>query len=197
MTSNQIIEELRALRTRWYEAEFEFYKEARTIEDSRRDEWRQDFVTFDELLDRSDVCESSRYRSFIEACDVLGEDKVRYIGIAAAIVAARHHDGVERKKMIEHFELSRKENGKPLSERQVRSVQIRLSKEERQSGYAERATRREGREQELYAETVELRRRVKALEKENGELRERLALIDGGGVAKKGGARKPPRKPAS
>lgn len=177
MSSEQIIQELKDLRVRWYEAEFDFYRAARTIEETRREEWRADFVTFDELLERALGGGECRYRAFVEACDVLGEERVRFIGVAASIIAARHKNAPERQKMIDHFEMSRKENGKPLSMRQAKEVQVRLSKEERSSGYADRAQRREGREQELYEEVVTLRKKIKALERENKELRASLARM--------------------
>lgn len=195
-SAQTIIDELRQLRTKWYEAEFDFYHAAQEIEQNRRSEWRQDFVTFDELLDHADICNSSRYRAFLEACKLLGKEKVLFIGIAAAIAAARHQNASERTKMVEHFEMSRKDNGKPLSERQVKSVQIRLAEEARESGYAQRAAKRAEREQELYKEVLELRKKVRTLMSENASLRERLAKYDGAAASKKGGARKSSSKHA-
>lgn len=194
MSGADILSELKTLRSEWYESEFKFFKAAHVIEETRHDEWRQDYVTFDHLFEQ--VGSPSRYRGFIEACSLFGDERVRLIGVEAGIAAAKRPNKSERAKLIEHFEMSSKEHGKPLSERQIKQVVMRLTNEERESGYSKRTHQRESREQDLYAENVELKKKVKVLERENRELRERLLRYEGGMITKKKTSRKPPSKGA-
>lgn len=189
--TSKLIEELKRLRAAWFESEFEYYRRMHEIELKEEAVWRKDFVTFDALIAQEELDAMGRYRSFVEACGVFGEDRVRVIGVAAAIVAARVSSKPDREKIAAHFETSRRENGKPLSDRQAKQIAERMSSEAKKSGYEKRAEQREMRETSLYEENVELKKRVRLLEKENRELREQLTRASGTSPRRRSEVRRP------
>ena len=200
----EIIAELKSMRDATYEAELRLYGRMKEVEDTMHDVWRADYVTFDALIEEEEIGDSQRYRGYVEAVAVLGLEEIQRIAsVGAAIRAARMKKPEERKKVVDHFVQSRIVNGKPVSDRQAKSVIDRLTTEKRESGYAQQAERRRTREEELSAENVQLKKQIRSLEKENREmraelskLRERFAQPSIAGAAKKGGARKPSPKGA-
>ncbi len=191
-----IIEELKSLALAVHEAEYDLFARAHEIEINEETAWRADYATFDDLIDGVIHRSAKRYRAFVEAVKELGDDKVKFIGVDAALVSIRIRNDGERAKFVEHAERSREENGKPLSPTQAQSARLRLTKEERQSGYAMRDQQRETREEKLYAENVQLKKKVSELKKENSDLRERLGRIEKSAVVGKATSRKPSAKQA-
>lgn len=177
-----LVRELKELRRGLFENEFRYFEQLMRCEEKREAEWRQEAITFDRFLKKFGFTESQRYRSFVAAARKLGKgnvkrglSEIKAVGVSAAIRIAEAKDAspAQVKQLVEHFKTSNEVRGFPISDEGARK-QVERQTGPKPSGYAERKEKEQSREEALYAENVALKKRVKELERENAELRERL-----------------------
>jgi hypothetical protein len=148
-------------------SEQEFMEHLRVGEESEK-MWRPSAATYDRFLKDNHIVDPPRYRNWCRACDLIPVGSIRKIGVHGAIAAARIHDDGARRTAVREMEALRAESGVPMSAQEARHVVSRYQPEK------SRALARVSRVQELEALLRERDREIRALKKENAELRAQL-----------------------
>ena len=171
----QMITTLKHLRTLVTKAETEMFREARKFEIAQKDIWRQFYTTFDAVLEDNNICDSKRYRNFVEADQTLGEETVDTMGGAKpAIEAMKIEDKGRRAKFIEAASERFEKDEVPWSEQEASRQRRNIGGQPpRESSYNRDADRK----RELEEINVTLKKQILALEKQIKERDEVIAQL--------------------
>lgn len=163
---DNFVAEAKRLRTRADIAEQEFM-EFLLKNEGRESMWRGcGFVSFDNVLDTTQICRPSRYRRWKLSRDIVGEGVVSRIGIDGAWRAAEIPDVARREACIKHMVDFVDRNKVPVSAQTAQAIQRKYFIPQKQS----REERRDQTVALLRKEVSELKRENRKLSKENRRL---------------------------
>ncbi len=122
-----LIRELQQLRWAKDAAEWTLLKRCQEVEESG--EWREQFETFDTLLERFCVCAPRRYREFISAERTLGETKAlaKSAGMASVLKAATISKPVLRANFLEAANARAAATGVPWSDQEAKTMRDKIA----------------------------------------------------------------------
>ena len=195
------VSEAKRLRDAAAGAEFDFLAYLMAFE-AQPEVWRngQARVTFADVLEGENLARPMRYGRFVEAVKRFGLERVREIGVDAAIEGAKLTDQKQCDRFVEQAAQASAERGMPYSGQQARALRVTLTEpsevvlpHERKTGRiaeleaenaklrpaVREAEKRQSRVAELEAENAKLRAKVKELEREVRELRMKKGKTSG------------------
>jgi hypothetical protein len=127
--------------------------------------WTEFYGSFDNFLQRHDICQAPRYRNYLRASEQSDIQEVASrIGVPAVLQAAKIADPDRRGKFLEAARTRCEQKGVPWSDQEARLQRFRIGGSlPKDSRWNARAT-----------EQAKMQQRLLALEKENQELKQAL-----------------------